>query len=621
MIRSLAALAAVFALSIPAGAQRPSNWTTLTLPTDATSVPNSIGTMVSFTTATSVYLYSGITKRWTVLPFVPTSPIFQANDYAIVRNGNQIYGYSSHTGAAQSITTVGTPTIVSGPASSSWVTLVADGTQAYAFGAFHGRWEPLTLSQPAPVMTSNRLLGLLRDGSTVYGVSAHHGTFVPVAADTAATLSVVGEAEVGTANSPGILRAFSAQQNRWGTQVVANPSGSYQQNEFAMMWSGNQIWAFSGLTGAMTSYTANNPIASVTGAEGIASFVDGSQMVFYGSGRGQFAARTVGTPTVLYDYHLALINEGTQVTPFSAITCTFGPTIYGQFFTNSNDEIGYADGGTQIYGYSPILNTWTLAPIITPSSVTLVRSAVVLGDAAGYWAMSARHGTWVRKTTTLTGSFQGPATGATFVALDGIGETAHVFDARLNRWASISGVAPLTVRISRHTLMCHDGVFAYGFGQPSGEWFSQLLTTPPTRFDTASSIGSVGHGTSLSVYSVQGSFSYTGRYPEFTQAINLGNTLAMHQVAAPGSALLFLSAFAPAFIDVRPTLDGVLYLDPASLLTQFWPQAVDADGILDMNLPIPANPAFAGLQLHLQNVVLEPSGQPWLSSSVAPILF
>ena len=108
MIRPLFLLAAVVALPLVANAQRPSNWTTLALPTDATSVPNSIGTMVSFTTATSVYLYSGITKQWTVLPFVPTSPIFQANDYAIVRNGNQIYGYSSHTGAAQMITTAST---------------------------------------------------------------------------------------------------------------------------------------------------------------------------------------------------------------------------------------------------------------------------------------------------------------------------------------------------------------------------------------------------------------------------------------------------------------------------------------------------------------------------------
>ena len=31
-----------------------------------------------------------------------------------------------------------------------------------------------------------------------------------------------------------------------------------------------------------------------------------------------------------------------------------------------------------------------------------------------------------------------------------------------------------------------------------------------------------------------------GRYPEFTQAINLGNTLRMHQSAQPGSLLLLI---------------------------------------------------------------------------------
>ena len=62
-------------------------------------------------------------------------------------------------------------------------------------------------------------------------------------------------------------------------------------------------------------------------------------------------------------------------------------------------------------------------------------------------------------------------------------------------------------------------------------------------------------------------------------------------------------------------------VDPASTTTLFWPQAVDGDGILDMVFPIPNNPAFAGLQLHMQNLVLPPTGQPWLSSSVAPIVF
>ena len=603
-------------------AQRPSLWTTIPLPANA-SAPNAIGTTVTFVTPNNVHLYSGITKQWTVLPTAATTPsVFQANDYVIVRDGSSIHGYASHTGRVDTIPTSGAATVVSGPASSSWVTLVADGTQAWAFGAFHGEWEAQTLSQPAPVMVANRLIGLVRDGSTVYGVSAHFGTFVPVAADPAAAPAVVGEAEVGTANSPGILRGFSAQQNAWGVQVVPNPTGSLQQNEFAMMWSGNQIWAYSGLCGAMATYTANNPIGTVQAAEGVAVFQDGTDVVCYGSGRGTFVARQSTNPTITLDYHFALLDEGTQVTPFSAVRGAFGPSLPGTWFLLTNDDIGYAGDGILSYGYSPVQNAWSLAPMTSPINTTLVRSAVVIGDLTGYCAMSARHGTWVYQPTTVFGNFQGPASGGTFVAIDGIGEIAHVFDARLGRWATLTAASPLiTVRISRHTVMVHDGQTAWGFGQPSSEWYSLTMTNAPSRFDTASSIGVAVHGTDISVYSVQGSFSYTGRYPEFTQAVNLGNTVTMHQVAAPGSLLLFLVGLAPSFLSGQPYVDGTLYIDPTVLVSSLWPQSVDADGMLDMPFTIPNHPAFVGLQLHFQNLVLEPAGQPWLSTSVAPVVF
>ncbi|MCC7065594.1 MAG: hypothetical protein IT456_22505 [Planctomycetes bacterium] len=621
MFRNQLTLSVLAAASALLPAQRPSNWTTITMPANATTAPNSIGTTTTFLTTNSVYLYSGVTKEWTVIPVAAPAPIFQANDYCIVRDGNLIHGFSSHTGTVSTITTSGSPAIVSGSASSSWVTLVAEGTQAWAFGAFHGQWETVTLSQPNPLLLANRLTGLVQDGNTVYGVSAHHGTFVPVAADASALLSVLGEGEVGTANSPDILRGFSAQQNTWAVQSVPGSTGAYQQNEYAMMWAGNQIWAYSGLTGTMASYTANQPISGVTGAEGVAAFLDGTDTVLYGSGRGQFVARQVSGPGIVFDYHLALLDEGTQVTPFSGITGAFGATLPGNFLFSTSDEIAYATDGANSYAYSPILNTWTPAPITLPNSVSLVRSSVVLGDASGYWALSARRGQWVFQASGLPGQFQAPTSGATFAAVDGVGETLHVFDSRLSRWATVTGQAPLTVRISRHTIMAHDGSTAFGFGQPTSEWFAQPLTTAPSSFDTASSIGTVRHGNELSVYCVQGSFSYTGRYPEFTQAVNLGNTMRMHQVAPPNSFLLFLVAFGGGYLDVRPTVDGIVFVDPASTTTLFWPQAVDGDGILDMVFPIPNNPAFAGLQLHMQNLVLPPTGQPWLSSSVAPIVF
>ncbi len=103
-------------------AQQPSNWTTLTLPAGVTST-NSIGTTTTFRTNREIWLYSGITKQWTVLPVPPTATLFQANDYCIVQDGTRIHGYASHTGAIDTVEVNLPATVVSGPASSSWVTL------------------------------------------------------------------------------------------------------------------------------------------------------------------------------------------------------------------------------------------------------------------------------------------------------------------------------------------------------------------------------------------------------------------------------------------------------------------------------------------------------------------
>ncbi|MBK6939037.1 MAG: hypothetical protein IPH13_02370 [Planctomycetes bacterium] len=611
----------VVAFSSFAAADPPSNWTTLTLPPNQISIPNSIGTTVTFMTTTDAWLYSGITKEWTVLPVSNPSPIFQANDYCIIQDGNLIHGFASHTGKVDTITTSGSATMVSGPASSSWVTLVADGTTLYGFGGFHGKWESVTLSQPNPTLVANRLIGLALDGSTVWGLSAHHGTFVPVAADLAALLTVVGEGEAATASSPGVFRGFSAQQNTWATQAVPVGALSFQKNEYAMLWSGNQAWGYSGLTGTMASHTASAPIVNIDGAEGVAGFVDGTDVVCYSSGRGQFVSRPAVAPSFYFDYHFAFVFESGSVTPFSALTGQYGATLPGTYSVTANDAVAYLDSATGDYAYSPVLNTFAVAPLSNPTSVSCVRDSVVLGHSSGYEAYSARHGTWVSLATSLIGSFQAPTSGATFAAIDGVGETVHVFDARLNRWATVSGQGPLTIKISRHTIMAHDGTTGFGFGQPSGEWYSVPLTQAPSKFDTASSIGALTHGSELSVYSVQGSFAYTGRYPEFTQAINLGNTLRLHQVAPPGSNLLLLLGVQPAYIDMGTTL-GHLYIDPSFFVVIPWPVAVDGDGILDMDIAMPNNPIIIGLQPQLQNYVIPPAGaDPWLSSSVAPVLF
>lgn len=613
-----ALLAALLPLATIA-AQQPSNWTTITMPSGATAT-NSIGTTTTFRTASEVWLFSGITKQWTTITVPSTATVFQANDYVVVRDGNTFHGFASHIGVVDTITTVGSPLVVSGPASSSWVTLVADGSLVYAFGAFNGAWQSAPIATAAPQMVANRLIAEIDDGVTVYGLSAHYGQLVPTPSSAGTTLSVLGEAEIGTAHdvAAGIFRAFSTQQNTWTTATLPAGFSTAQSNEIALAWSGAQIWGASGLTGTLTSYVAQGPIGAVATSEGAAAFLDAGLAVCFGSGRGSFVTLPAAAPTFLLDYHFIFVQDGTLSTPFSAVTNTFGaPLTNGPFSFTTNDAAAYATDGTNGFVYSPILNRWDPTPATAGALAAVVRDSVAMSGPAGLQAWSARYGNWRPLPLSGSATFQAPTSGATILVTDGA--TLHVFDARLDRWASVTGTGPMTTKISRHTAMAHDGSFGYGFGQPSGEWWVEPLTAPPSAFDTASSIGTLRHGSQLSVFSVQGSFTYMGRYPEFTQAINLGNTLRMHQSAQPGSLLLLIVGLAPAYLPV-PGL-GTFYLDPSTAFGVVWPSLVDADGYLDMNLPLPNTPSLAGAPLHLQNLVLPPSGSIWLSNSVAPILF
>ncbi len=600
------------------------NWRTIPLPAGAGAF-GSIGTTVTFQTATDVHLWSGVSKQWTVVPIVSGLSFFeQYNAYVVFRDGNDIHGWSTREDVVDTITVSPSAIIKSGPVSSSWVTIVVDGTQAWGFSGFRGHWVPLTLSAPSPTIVANRLLGIIKDGTTLHAFSAHWGTFVSIPADAAATLAVSGEAECGTAHSPGVFRAFSAQQNTWSTQAIGAVSLSVLRSDYALAVSGTSVVGYSGLSGVLTSYTSLAPITTITADEGCAAFIDGSNAVCYGSGPGNFAQLPISTATLQVDNDYALVVEPGKVTPFSALSGAFGSPITGTYTISKSDEVAFADSATNDYAYSAILNQWILAPAVTPiGGAVLVRSAVVIPHASGYEALSARYGTWVSQGTTVAAQFNAPPTGATFVAFDDFGPVnIYVFDARLNRWEPASGSNPLTIQISRHTAMAHDGITGFGFGQPTGRFDTvDLHGQPIVSFSASSSSGYIVTATEFHSYSVQGSLSYEGRFPEFTRAINLGNTLRLHQVGPAGSALVMFVGIAPGHYNAGPIV-GFLDIDPSFLIISALPQTIPASGLLELDFALPQVPVLVGIQPHIQNAVIPPGGlTPYLSTSVAPVLY
>lgn len=596
------------------------NWRTIAAPAGGTlvSAPNSIGTTIAYLTTTDAHFYSGITKEWTVVPVSNPGFFEQYNAYIVLQDGNQLHGFATRQGVVDTLTVSPSAQIVSGPVSSSWVTLVSDGLNAWGFSAFLGEWVPLpvTLSQPNPALSSRRYCGLLQDGNTVWGFSAYHGTFVSIAADSQAV--ILADEETGVAHSPGVFRAFSVHQNNWASATVST-ANAYLDVGYASTYDGNTITAFSGLTGTLNQTTAAAPVVQNAQTEMTSAWVAGSQLIAYAAGQGTFDTMAAANPAVFGDYEYLLVQEGNALTPFSSVTGGFGAAITGTYIIETNDAVAYANGATADYAYSPILNQWIAAPTITQTaSPTLVRSAVCLTDASGYYALSARHGTWVPISVT-GGALTAPSNGSTLLVFHGA-SSASVFDSRLNRWATMDGSGTLLLQISRHTVLGYDSTNAWAFGQPTGRWDSTPLQSPVAVSDVSSSSGFVTTATDLHTYCVQGSFSYDGRFPEFSRAMKLGNDLRLHQVGPAGSALILFIGNAPAHISAGP-LFGTLYVDPAGMITMPLPVTIPPSGLLHLTIALPISPALVGLQPHLQNAVIPPSAPPYLSTSVAPILY
>jgi hypothetical protein len=594
------------------------NWRTSPLPLDLVSGPDAIGTTVTLTTTSEFRIYSGITKEWIALPADAPGFLEQYNAYVVYENGNQLYGYASRRTAADALTVSPSRTITSGPLTSSWVTIVVDGNTAYGFSGFRGEWIPLPLSTSTPEVKSTGICGLLRDGNTIYAFGAHNGTWVPVAADAGAVLAIGGE--VATAHSPTTFRAFSVQHDQWGTMTVPSTASPILTGEFAAVISGSSIVAYSGLSGTFDQYTASGPLASPATDTSVLAFQDGPNVVCYGSGRGTFETLAASSTSLLADASFAFIVAGNEVTPFSGLTGVFGDPIQGTFTLETADVVGFATGSSASYAYSPIGSEFVAVPPVGPlHSVTLVRSTAAYGHSGGYDAFSARHSDYVTLTIGNPGSLLAPASGANFVVMDGP-QIANIFDTRLDRFTTITSSSPLTVQSFRHTLIAHDGTRAYGFGQPTGRIDEVALNGPVQILDVASSIGFVVAGQELHVYSVQGSLSYEGRFPEFSRAIQLGTPLRLHQVGPPGAALVMLVGAEPAFLDLGLLL-GTLFIDPGALFSVPLPATIPADGLLSYEIALPALPALIGVVPQIQNFVVPPAAPPYLSTSVAPVLF
>src|SRR5262249_39806483 len=143
----------------------------------------------------------------------------------------------------------------------------------------------------------------------------------------------------------------------------------------------------------------------------------------------------------------------------------------------------------------------------------------------------------------------------------------------------------------------------------------QIVTTA-----TNDAVGYVRTSGFLYVYSGMGSLSILSRYAEFSRFQPLGTTLRLSQDAAPGSQVTAAISIAAAQPPIPYPGWGEIFIDPAQILAFVPLGTVPASRLLDVDFVLPDDPALHGLTIHVQDVVLEPSGIGYFTNSISPIL-
>ncbi len=589
-------------------------WTSIPTPANFVSLQG-LGSTIYLRTLTDVSFYSGITHNWTVIPISsPTVSVF--NDYAIVRDGNTIWGYSNRTGQAQAITVTASAVITNGPASSSWICVVRDGATLYGFGAFNGTWAQTTAASSTTTIAAGSYVAVVEDGTNAYAIGAHQGTWVSTPAP-GVTVSAGGL--MGAALDGATMQCFSSRWNTWVSQPFTGTGAPTFKDEFCFVQSPGQTVAYSALTNGFTSITYPSGIPSGTiHNRCVLGVISANTITLYAPGTGVTATLTTpNAPLSQINAEFILVDDGAGITAFSGLTGHVSPYLPGTFTFTLNEDVAYAQGSSGSFAYSAITGNWTPAPAVTPTQVQTVRNAIILATPTGYEAFAARYDSWSSLVTATPNTFVTSSVGATFCAIDG--STVAAFDTRLGRWNSKTLAAPFAQgSVWRMTLIVQDGVNLYGFSQLNDVWDQIPFTGPLSQFTANDSIAWARTATDIHVYAPNGSFSTISRFAEFTRMQSRGTPLRLVQTGQVGSQVEMALSLGRAFIPLGSL--GTVVVDPNQLVGILPLGTIGSSGALDVSILVPTDPSLNGLQIFLQNVVTPPTGPIYVSNGVAPVI-
>ena len=605
-----------FGVGVQAQNAEGSHWNTIPLAAGTGQI-RSMGTSLTVKKTNEILFYSGILRRWTSLKVSPNATVATHNAYAIVEDGNRVYGWSSRRGTIDSISVSPGRKVLPGPLSANWVTLVQDGKKVYGFSAFQGVFTPITLLNANPSIAVGQLCAVVHDGLRAFGFSVGSGKW---ASTTAAGqgMNLVAKGNVGLVMSSKTAFAFAGGAEKWVKIDLPSTANPTLGRGFVLWVNGLDITAFSGHLGTVSSYKASQT-PSVSFGRQVAAIVVGDQIACYAATQGGFKTVRMKFPAVDANSELITISSSAdkKVLGFSGVTGRFSPPLVGNFKVSTNESVAYAKGIPFSYAYSPILDRWVKSPELNSSNITLLRNSVVERRKGGFTAFSARSPFWVRLSASSSASVTLPRRGRGSFLLVSDGNLVHVWDSKLVRWATVRTGTKRQIVGYRVVTLIEDGANGYGFGLFHNSWDSVSLQGPVQSIAANSSIGFIQTSKQLHVFSANGSLSRISRFPEFSRFQLKGKNLRLIQ-AAPGRS--YAITLLGLGVGVQRTPMGVLYLNLSLPIFVLGGALVPSDGRLDLSIPIPNDPSLSGKAIPLQNLILPPSNLPYLTNGIIPIL-
>jgi len=584
-----------------------------------------LGSVVALEAPGAVHLYSGQLRKWTVQPVGKSPTLSLTNSYCIIEDGQQIHGYSSRTGAVDTLSVSANAKLSVGSLTSSWVAVVIDGTTMWGWSGFRGHWVKQRLAGTAATIDLGSYVAAVTDGTNAYGWSAFHGSWVVKKIRTTNARYAFRSGALLGQTGPDEVLGFSSYTNTWSSMAWTGAATAVAelQDGYAMLQAGRDFLAFDALHGSL-SRRVEPAVPQVLAARNVCVLTSTARTSCYAPGTGSWTQ----TPAVVPASNIqiggkslavcALLDTGTKYLAFSGITGRLTEAPNHAPYSFALGDTAIFAGGKQSYAYSAIQDKWVATPSPAPQLITVnpMFNGIVLETKSGYDGFSARLAKWASN----------PATGGTLVTqtsgaltLVAFKNRIDAFDSVLGRWTSqqIIGTPNVGGRsIWRLTAIATDNVRAYGYSLFHNTWESVVLKGTYSTHRANSSIGFALTSSHVYVFTANGSLSNDSRFAEFSRFAVRGQPFRYLQTGQPGTFAVGLFGITHKEIDAGPF--GTLWMDPSTMITVPL-TTIPASGALDLYFDVPADPSLAGRTILMQSILIPKQGQPWLSNAMRPI--